>query len=220
MTTPSRLQRATRLYVGIVIAAGAAAFVALFPLTFPRPLLFLLLLVAACLTSVWKVNLPISQASGSTLSVAHAAEFMSLVLLGPRQAMLIAVIAAWTQCTFRVKQRYPLYRTVFSLATQAVTMAVTAFVFERLGGQLAPIDIHAMSEALIFAMAAYFFINTGLVAGAIALSTGQPLAKVWRDDFLWSGISFMVASTAGAVAAVVIERDARGWRCSCWRRCY
>jgi PAS domain S-box-containing protein len=206
MTAQYALRPSTRLYVGIVIAAGAAALVAFFPLTFPRPLLFVLLLLAACLTSVWKVNLPISLASGSTLSVAHAAEFMSLLLLGPSQAMLIAVIAAWTQCTFRVKRRYPLYRTVFSAATQAVTMAVTAFVFERLGGRLTPFDLQGMSAALVGAMAAYFFVNTGLVAGAIALSSGQSLAKVWRDDFLWSGVSFMVASTAGAIGAVVIDR--------------
>ena len=30
--------------------------------------------------------------------------------------------------------------------------------------------------------------------------------EVWHDDFLWSGPSFMVAGSAGAVAAVVIER--------------
>jgi len=206
MTTPSRLQPATRLYVGIVIAAGAAAFVALFPLTYPRPLLFLLLLVAACVTSVWKVNMPISQASGSTLSVAHAAEFTSLLLLGPKHAMLIAVVAAVTQCTVRVKQPYPLYRTIFSAAMKALTMVATAWVFTRLGGQLVPFDFPTMSEALVCAMAAYFVVNSGLVTGAIALSTGRPLLKVWREDFLWSGVSFMAASTAGAVAAVVIQR--------------
>ena len=30
--------------------------------------------------------------------------------------------------------------------------------------------------------------------------------KVWRDDFLWSGVSFMVAASAGAAAALVIDR--------------
>src|SRR5204863_9071576 len=48
--------------------------------------------------------------------------------------------------------------------------------------------------------------NSGFVVGAIALSTGRTFGKVWRDEFLWSGVSFMVASSAGAVAAVVIAR--------------
>jgi hypothetical protein len=29
---------------------------------------------------------------------------------------------------------------------------------------------------------------------------------LWRDDFLWSGASFMVAGSAGAMAAVVVDR--------------
>ena len=30
--------------------------------------------------------------------------------------------------------------------------------------------------------------------------------EIWRDGFLWSGPSFMVAGAAGAVAAVIVER--------------
>src|SRR5438876_10810041 len=88
-----------RVYVGSVVIGGSIAFVSFFPLACPRPALFTLLLVAACLTSIWKINLPIPLASGSTLSVSHAAYLMALLDLGPRQAMLIAVLGSLTQCT-------------------------------------------------------------------------------------------------------------------------
>src|SRR5712692_577459 len=175
------LPRAAQFYVAAVIVAGASTFAAFLPLTYPRPWLFAALLLSACLTSAWKVNLPISLASGSTLSVAHAAELMSLFLLGARPTMLVAVAGAWTQCTFNAKRRYPLYRTVFSAATQAVTILVTALAYDRLGGPQAPSTFSALAQPLVGAMAAYFFVNTGLVAGAIALSTDQPFGKVWRD---------------------------------------
>jgi PAS domain S-box-containing protein len=200
------LPRAAQFYVATVIVGGALTLAAFFPQTYPRPWLFVALLFSACLTSAWKVNLPISLASGSTLSVAHAAELMSLLLLGPRQTILIAVAGAWTQCTFNVKRRYPLYRTVFSAATQAVTIVVTSLAYNWLGGPQVPSNFSALSQPLVGAMSAYFLVNTALVAGAIALSSEQSFGKVWRDDFLWSGISFMVASSAGAVGAVVIER--------------
>ena len=193
-------------YVGVVIVAGAAALIALFPTTYPRPWLFAALLVAACLASLWKVNLPISLANRRDLSVAHAAEFMSLLLLGPRLTMLVAVAGAWTQCTFRIKQRYPRYRTAFSVATQALTILVTALAYDRVGGPLAASDFSTLSGPLIAAMATYFLVNSGLIAGAIALSTDQPFGKLWRHDFLWSAVSFMVAGSAGAVAAVVVQR--------------
>ena len=69
-------------YVAIVMVAGAATLVAFFPTTYPRPVLFAALMVLSCLTSLWKVNLPIATASGSTLSVWYAADLMALLLLG------------------------------------------------------------------------------------------------------------------------------------------
>src|SRR6266550_9515429 len=82
-------------------------------------------------------------------------------------------------------------------------MAITT---TALGGGLAPLEFEAVAKPLVGAIVAYFVVNTGLVAGAIALSTGQSAAKIWREDFLWSVASFIVAGSAGAGAAVIIAR--------------
>ena len=87
-----------RFYVMTVIATGLVSFVAMVPRTYPQPGLFLLLLLSTCLTSTWKVNLPIPLASGSTLSVSYAANLMALLLLGQQHAMVVAVTGAWMQC--------------------------------------------------------------------------------------------------------------------------
>ena len=92
-----KLPRVARLYVGTVMIAGAIALAILLPTTLPDPILFAAILLLAGLTSVWKVNLPISLASGSTLSVSYAADVMALLLLGPRHAMVVAVLGAWMQ---------------------------------------------------------------------------------------------------------------------------
>jgi signal transduction histidine kinase/ActR/RegA family two-component response regulator len=200
------LPRAPRVYVALVVAGGAATLVASVPRTFPDPGLFLFLLLAACLTSAWKINLPIPLASGSTLSVSYAADLMALLLLGPRAAVLVAVAGVWTQCTVNVKQRYPLYRTVFSLGAEAITMAATGVVYQALGGTSGPFDVASLMKPLVGAIATYFCLNTGLVALAIAVSTGRSAWRIWREEFLWSAASFMVAGSAGAIAAVVIQR--------------
>src|SRR5712692_3690452 len=147
------LPPAAQLYVGTVIIVGAFALAWFFPLTYPQPLLFAVLLVAACLISVWKVNLPISFASGSTLSVSHAVDLMSLLLLGTPHAMLVAVAGAWAQCTFKVKQPYPLYRTVFSAAAGAITMAATGLAYQWLGGSTGPFDFSSLAKPLVVAIA-------------------------------------------------------------------
>jgi signal transduction histidine kinase/ActR/RegA family two-component response regulator len=200
------LPHAARLYVAAVIGIGACAFVAFFPPSIPRPLLFITLLAASCATSIWKVNLPIALTSGSTLSVSYAADLTALLLLGPRQATIIAVAGVLTQCTVRVKERYPLYRTAFSMAAEAITIAASGSVYAALGGTTGSIAVLTLARPLLGAIVTYFVLNTGLVAGAIALSTNRSVWRVWHDDFLWSGTSFIVAGTAGAIAAVVIDR--------------
>ncbi len=200
------LPRVSQLYVTLVIVAGIWAFAEFLPRTFPQPLLFITLFVAGCLTSMWKVNLPIPLASGSTLSVSYAADLMTLLLLGPEPAMLVAVAGAWLQCTANVKRPYPAYRTVFSMAAEAITMGVTGVAYGWFGGILAPPEFAQLARPLVGTIATYFVVNTGLIAGAIASTSDRSWWKVWRDDFLWSGASFMVAGTAGAAAAVVIAR--------------
>jgi signal transduction histidine kinase/ActR/RegA family two-component response regulator len=195
-----------QLYIATVITAGAVAFVAFLPRTFAEPRLFLALLLWACLTSTWKVNLPIGLSSGSTLSVSYAANLITLLLLGPRHAMLIAVAGAWIQCTYKVKQRYPLYRTVFSIAAEALTIAATGLAYMWLGGSSPAGELLSLAKPIVGTIATYFLFNTVLVAGAIAFSTRQRVIKVWRDEFLWSGVTFMVGGAAGAAAAIVIHR--------------
>ena len=201
------LPRAAQLYVSLVIAAGTLVLVEMFPTTYERPVLFAAALATACLTAAWKVNLPITLASGSTLSVSCAAKLMALLLLGPRHAVIIAVAGALTQCTYKAKQTYPAYRTVFSVSAEAVAMGATGVVYAWLGGSTAALlEISALAKPLVGAILTYFVLDTGLVAGAIASSTHQRIVDVWRDDFLWSGVTFMVAGGAGAMAAMVIER--------------
>jgi signal transduction histidine kinase/CheY-like chemotaxis protein len=200
------LPRSAQFYASAVILSGAVVFLQFWPVSIPRPALFAALLVIGCVMSTWKVTLPIALSSGSTLSVSYAADLMALLLLGPRLAMIIAVTGVIAQCTVHVKQRYPLYRTVFSAAAEALTMGATALVYERLGGSMGAIAFLELAKPLVGAIGTYFCVNTGLVAAAIGLSTGRSVWRVWRDDFLWSGASFMVAATAGACAAVVIDR--------------
>jgi PAS domain S-box-containing protein len=209
--SPDRLEwqslpATAKLYVIVVVIAGASAAVVSFPRDWPPPGLFATLVLASCLMSLWKVNLPIPLVSGSTLSVSYGANLTALMLLGPGAALLVAAAGVWTQCTVKVKCAYPLYRTAFSVAAEAVTMAAAGLAYASLGGDLAPSHFGGLARPLIGTTATYFVLNTGLVAAAIALSTRQSLLRIWREDFLFSATSFTVVGMAGGAAAVVIAR--------------
>jgi len=204
------LPRIAQAYVAAITLIGAVVFVLALPHTYPDPWLLGSLLVLACITSAWKVTLPLSLSSGSTLSVSYAADLMALLLLGAGPAVIIAVVGAWMQCTFRVKQSYPLYRTAFSMSAEAITMVATGLTYASLGGSPGLVDLSSIAKPLVGAIATYFVVNTSLVGGAIALSSGRSWWQVWHDEFLWSAPSFMVAGSAGAIAALIVQQG-RHW---------
>jgi diguanylate cyclase (GGDEF)-like protein/putative nucleotidyltransferase with HDIG domain len=191
-----------RVYIGVVIVAGAALVAVLGPrTTFDQPLLFAILLLTSCITSALKVSLPLAK-SGSTMSVSYAVDFAALLLLGPHATMLIAVASAWSQCTFRMKTRNPVYRTLFSMACLAVTVQGAGLAYLLLGGVPGELGqtVTSLARPLVGAATAYFVLNTGLIAAGISLSTHQPILTVWNQNFLWSAPSYFVGAGAAAVA--------------------
>src|SRR4030095_11842661 len=123
-----------RTHVSATIVVGALLVVWLGPRSsFANPALFTVLLLTSAITSAFKVSLPLAK-SGSTMSVSYAVDFASLLLLGPNETMLVAVTSAWSQCTFRMKTKNPVYRTMFSMACLAITVQASGFAYEALGG--------------------------------------------------------------------------------------
>src|SRR6478609_7434501 len=124
-----------RFYISAIIIIGAALVVWLGPhATFDSPFLFALLLVTSAGTSAFKVSLPLAR-SGSTMSVSYAVDFASLLLLGPNETMLVAAASAWSQCTFRIKERNPLYRTLFSMGCLVITVQAAGAIYAWNGGE-------------------------------------------------------------------------------------
>ena len=206
LTSFNQLPLAGRLYVAGVIVAGAVTFALYVPHTVTQPWLFAALVVWTCVTSLWKVALPVGKVTGSTLSVSYTANLMTLLLLGPEHAVVAAVAGAWTQCHYRATEPAPLHRTLFSMSTTAMTMAASGMAYTLLGGPIPPMQAGELARPLVGAIGVYFLVNTTLIAGAVGMATNRTMLQTWRQDFLWSAASFMVAGSAGAIGAIVIAR--------------
>ena len=210
------LPLAARLYVGAVIAVGGLLLTVYIPLPqdFTQPMWFIGLLLLSAVTSAFKVNLPLTN-SGSTMSVSYAVDFLSLLLLGPHQTMLVAAASAWSQCTFRMSERNPVYRTLFSMACLAITVQVAGWIvieLEGTPGHLMTDGVLGLAKPLVGAAVTYFLVNTALIATAIALSTRQKIVQVWNENFLWSAPSYFVgALAAGSVALVMTYSHSAYW---------
>jgi diguanylate cyclase (GGDEF)-like protein/putative nucleotidyltransferase with HDIG domain len=200
-----------RAYVVVVVAAGAACLVgaATQPRVDDAPLLLMLLAIAV-VTSAGKIELPLGR-SQSNLSLSHAVNFWALFAVGPTGAIGIAAVSAWAQCTLRSHGRNPLYRTVFSVASLILTVAVAGLPLFWLTGDAATSTASSLARSAAIVAPLYFFVNSLLVAGAIALSTRQPLWHVWHQNFFWSAPSYLAGAALAALAHVAWIRGWFGW---------
>jgi diguanylate cyclase (GGDEF)-like protein/putative nucleotidyltransferase with HDIG domain len=200
-----------RLFVCAVIVVAAGLLAYAFPVkTFESPWLFLVLLALSSVTSIFKVTLPLAR-SGSTMSVSYAVDFASLLLLGPNETMIVAAVSAWSQCSFRIKEKNPAHRTLFSMACLIVTVQAAGHVYIYLGGVPGHFDLKTLAKPLVGAATTYFIINTAMIATAIAWSTKQGVVKVWNENFLWSAPSYFVGAGAAAAAVGVLEFVSVRW---------
>jgi len=208
-STFSALTRTARFYVAAVVVAGVACVVvAAMQLRLEKAGLFAVLMALAVATSAAKIELPLGR-SQSNLSLSHAVNFWALFALGPAATTCIAAVSAWAQCTLRAGARNPPHRVVFSAGSLAVTVSTAGLPLMLIGSDTTSIAALARAAAIVAPI--YFFVNTALVAGAIALSTRQPVGRIWQRNFLWSAPSYLAGAGLAALAAIAADRGWFGW---------
>ena len=112
--------------------------------------------------------------------------------------MVVAAASAWGQCHLNSREKNPIHRTLFSMASLVVTVEVAGTTFRLLQAPDAD-PITAVAKPLVGAAFAYYMVNTGLVAAAVALSSGEPIARTWHRNFLWSAPSYFVGAGSAAL---------------------
>jgi diguanylate cyclase (GGDEF)-like protein/PAS domain S-box-containing protein len=196
-----------RVYVTATIALAAALLIVFgeLPLRNQWPA-FIGLLLASLLTSVFKLRLPTTKGR-STMSPSFVVGFVSLLVLGPHQTALIAGVGALCQSTVRVTNKNSLHKILFNIACLVLNFEVAGLMYRLAGGMTGSLVWPAVASALVLAVIASFMVNSGGVAIAVALSTGQPVQRVWRENFMWSGPSYFVGA---AVSVFIVEAISRG----------
>ena len=209
-TTFLTLPVAAKIHVVAVSILGLAALVAsIAAFETDRLLLVAALMALTVGTSSVKIALPLGRGA-SNLSLAHTVNFWALFTVGGAPSVCVAALSAAAQCTLRTNEQNPLHRVVFSVASLALTMWLAALPLEwALGSDQS--GMVGLLRAVAIIAPLYFIINTGLVAGAVALSTHQSVMRVWQHNFLWSAPSYLVGAALAAVATAAWQRGWFGW---------
>ena len=190
-----------RVFVAVVIAAGATCLIdAAFQLRLDNVLLLFVLVTTGVATASTKIELPLGR-SQSNLSLSHAVNFWALFALPPADAVCIAAVSAWAQCTLRVGRTksaasHPLQHCLSHRDRVVCSAAMVWFGVTPNGETTALVRAAAVVAPL------YFFVNSLLVAGAIALSTRQRIRAIWQRNFLWSAPSYLAGAALALLAHV------------------
>ncbi|MDZ4806076.1 MAG: hypothetical protein SGI90_14550 [Candidatus Eisenbacteria bacterium] len=133
-----------------------------------------------------------------TISMALAIDLAALIALHPSQSLVIVAASALLASIY--PHRRPLKRALFN-AAQSTLAAGAALLVVRLltpvDSTVAILDQYTNWPGLFAGGIAFFAVNSGLVAMAIALDTSRSIWMTWRDNF---GYAFELATTAAQIS--------------------
>ena len=198
--TQTETQRHSKPYLLTVIATGALAFLYSVNQLAPTGLdLRYFLLIALTAAVSWRFSISIPRVN-TNITVADTFVFLAIMLYGPHAAVMLAAIEGL--CAGMRASRKPL-TIVFNGATSVCATFLTSYalIFAFGSGfdlQNAPRTL-ALSAICLAALTQYMA-NTGLVALAMSLKTGQPAGRTWKAHYLWSSITYFVGAFVAGLA--------------------
>jgi putative nucleotidyltransferase with HDIG domain len=172
--------------IAIVSLVVASLYAPAFPGAWGLASLFLV----AFLLEVSSTTLRGGDAKGS---LAFVAELASGVLFGAFWGGLITGTSAFAAHKY---SKRPTIRAAFNAFQKGFSVILAVSVYQVLGGALPPAFLrpgaHLVADQVARGLVAFFaatliyiFVNSIAVSGAIAISTGQSIRRVWKTNTLW-----------------------------------
>ena len=164
---------------GLAILAATMAF-----LTFSLPqevdwLALGTLAVVVALTEILSIEIYIKETSISTATVPLVA---GALLFGSMGALVLSLTLATTAF---IKYRSKVHKYIFNASNHVIYTSFIAML--AVYGATAFAGIPVLGQILLSLAAAMicYFGSTALLAGAMGISSGQPIRKLWMERFCW-----------------------------------
>ena len=159
---------------------------------------WLFLAALTLLSSAFAIKVPSIPA---TISVSETFVFATVLLFGIPQATVVVALDALGM-SIRQRSRQ-LHKILFSVVQPSLSMwlASEAFFHASTGIRLTGPTSGASSllVPLLLLTTAYFLLNSGLTALAIALETAQNPVDIWRRHLLWVSLNYFFGASVAAL---------------------
>ena len=143
----------------------------------------------------------------SHISVSDTFIFIAILVYGGEAGILLATLDTIFS-SFKVSKTRLTY--FFNVAVSVVTTASTVWLLRGIFGPLKDLGSGEFTTEYVAAVCLMglfqYITNSGLVAACVALRAKKPIWKMWKDNFLWTSITYFAgASAAGIVDKLVVN---------------
>jgi len=192
--------------VAVVAAIGAAVLLhSLAGVAFvPRPYEWMLFAALAIATGSFSVKIASVVA---TISISDTFFITLALLFGPAPAA-IAVAVDSLIMSWRLGHAWR--RIMLNMAAPAVSIWAGAQVFFLIARVPAlahsDVAVGSLIAPLLLMTLIYFALNSGLIATAVGLESGQSPVDIWRHHFQWLGIGYMASASLAFCFVLLIQQ--------------
>ena len=168
---------------------------------------WLILAVLTLLSGSMPVKLPSIPA---TISVSETFVFASVLLFGTAAGTITValdglIISFWLQRT-----NFELRKLLFNTAGPALSLWISSQLFFLVTG-IAPLSQEQVSlptllPGVLFFALIYFLLNSWLMATVVGFEESISPVEIWRQNFLWLGLSFLSGASV-SILLVSVSRE-------------
>ncbi|HEX8146149.1 MAG TPA: EAL domain-containing protein [Pyrinomonadaceae bacterium] len=205
MLSSETRQRISRPYLWAVITLGAAACAYTVTRLQPSGLGMRFVLIAL-VTLVFgsRVYVKIPRTRGM-VSVSDTFIFLTMLLFGGEAAVLLAAADGFFSSVRITKQKTVMG---FNAGVSACSTFMTVVALWVGFGDIQQLPLgdqsHYISAVCAMALVSYV-VNSGLVAAGVALRSGVPIWQMWRQNFLWTSITYFAGASSAGIIVKLIE---------------
>lgn len=184
-----------------------AAFVSLYAISHlpvSRLGLGYLLLIAVTLCIGSRIIVKIPRVRGE-ISVSDTFILLAILLFGAEAAVLLAGADALCS-SFRITKKKLVI--AFNTAVFICSTGITAWTLRYFFGSIVALTQQDYSSHYIVAVCGMgvlqYAANSSLVATGVALKAGQPIWRMWKENFLWTSLTYFAGASAAGIIAKLI----------------
>lgn len=191
--------RLQNIYISLTVLVGAfVLFYAIYVQFFiTREFEFLWIAVCIALFNSKTVRIP---GLKSQISISDTFIFLCIIKYNPAAAAITAFIDS-ALTSLKITKKF--HKISYNSATMVITVILSGGCFERFlelfsqsNAANPASEAFSMIPALMIMALVQYLVNSGMIAVVIAMGSDQKIYRVWRDNFLWTSITYFSGASA------------------------